>query len=61
MPTTGEEYLQESNPSVAYTGDEMEALQAASSAVSRMVSQDVSLLPSTVCLQFGGAVFVPLS
>ncbi|EIE24352.1 hypothetical protein COCSUDRAFT_65860 [Coccomyxa subellipsoidea C-169] len=36
----GEEYLQDGEVAVAYTGDEMLALQAASTAVSRMVAQD---------------------
>ena len=43
----GEEYLQDGDSTVAYTGEELEAMQAASTAVSRMVAQDVSA-PATL-------------
>lgn len=38
----GEEYLQDGDLAGAYSGDDMLALQAADTAVSRMVAQDVS-------------------
>lgn len=44
LPNAGEGYLQDGDATVAYTGDELEAMQAASTAVSRMVAQDVSAL-----------------
>ncbi|KAK9906379.1 hypothetical protein WJX75_000870 [Coccomyxa subellipsoidea] len=37
---TSEGYLQDGDATVAYTGDELEAMQAATTAVSRMVAQD---------------------
>jgi hypothetical protein len=42
LPNAGEGYLQDGDATVAYTGDELEAMQAATTAVSRMVAQDVS-------------------
>lgn len=41
----GEEYLQDADVAGAYSGDEMLALQAADTAVTRMVAQNVRILP----------------
>ena len=46
--TAEEEYLQDAtNPAAYYVGPEMQALQTASAAVSKMADEEVSLLTKT--------------
>ena len=46
-----EEYLQDAvNPMAYYMGPEMQALQTASSAVSRMAKEEVSFTASICCI-----------
>lgn len=55
-----EEYLQSSDTGRGYGGPEMQALKTATSAVSKMVNEDVSIHHSAACCQasvFAGLLF----